>query len=715
MNQAEMNLIISRELNLKEHQVRQTVQLLDDGSTIPFIARYRKEMTGMLDENQIRSIQERVEYLRQLEERKNEVIRLIDEQGKLTDELAKQIHGALKLQEVEDLYRPYRQKRRTRATIAREKGLEPLAQFLLQGTKGTVEEEANKYVNEEKGVSTREEAIQGACDILAEDMADDAAIRDWIRRYILANGIIQSRLKDAEKDERKVYEMYYEYQEPVGKMAPHRVLAVNRGEREGILKVKIELDEQPILHHMEKKWVRPQLVAGKYIRETIQDSYRRLIFPSVEREIRNLLTEKGEEQAIHIFAENLRALLLQPPIKGKTVLGLDPGYRTGCKLAVVDETGKLLDVGVIYPTPPVNKVEEAREKVIQFIKKYGVDIVAIGNGTASRESEQFIADILKDLKEDVAYLIVSEAGASVYSASKLAGEEFPSLDVSERSAVSISRRLQDPLAELVKIDPKSIGVGQYQHDVTQSKLASSLQFVVESAVNYVGVDVNTASPSLLQYVSGISKQVAGNIIKQREKIGKFTSRQQLKGVPRLGEKTYEQCIGFLRIPDGENPLDATPIHPESYDKVAALIAKLEIDPREIHTDRAREKLKNISLEEMAETLDIGVPTLQDIVESLMRPGRDPREDLPQPILKKDVLTINDLQEGMELKGTVRNVVDFGAFVDIGLKNDALVHISQLANKFIKHPLDVVSIGDIVTVRVKEVDREKGRVGLTMRF
>lgn len=715
MNQAEMNLIISRELNLKEHQVRQTVQLLDDGSTIPFIARYRKEMTGMLDENQIRSIQERVEYLRQLEERKNEVIRLIDEQGKLTDELAKQIHGALKLQEVEDLYRPYRQKRRTRATIAREKGLEPLAQFLLQGTKGTVEEEANKYVNEEKGVSTREEAIQGACDILAEDMADDAAIRDWIRRYILANGIIQSRLKDAEKDERKVYEMYYEYQEPVGKMAPHRVLAVNRGEREGILKVKIELDEQPILHHMEKKWVRPQLVAGKYIRETIQDSYRRLIFPSVEREIRNLLTEKGEEQAIHIFAENLRALLLQPPIKGKTVLGLDPGYRTGCKLAVVDETGKLLDVGVIYPTPPVNKVEEAREKVIQFIKKYGVDIVAIGNGTASRESEQFIADILKDLKEDVAYLIVSEAGASVYSASKLAGEEFPSLDVSERSAVSISRRLQDPLAELVKIDPKSIGVGQYQHDVTQSKLASSLQFVVESAVNYVGVDVNTASPSLLQYVSGISKQVAGNIIKQREKIGKFTSRQQLKGVPRLGEKTYEQCIGFLRIPDGENPLDATPIHPESYDKVAALIAKLEIDPREIHTDRAREKLKNISLEEMAETLDIGVPTLQDIVESLMRPGRDPREDLPQPILKKDVLTINDLQEGMELKGTVRNVVDFGAFVDIGLKNDALVHISQLANKFIKHPLDVVSIGDIVTVRVKEVDRDKGRVGLTMRF
>ena len=478
MNQAEMNLIISRELHLKEHQVRQTVQLLDDGSTIPFIARYRKEMTGMLDENQIRSIQERVEYLRQLDERKNEVIRLIDEQGKLTDELAKQINGALKLQEVEDLYRPYRQKRRTRATIAREKGLEPFAQFLMQATKGNVEEKANKYLNEEKGVSTPEEAIQGACDILAEDMADDAAVRDWIRRYIHENGVIQSRLKEAEKDERKVYEMYYEYQEPVGKMAPHRVLAVNRGEREGILKVKIELDEQPILHHMERKWVRAQLIAGNQIKETIHDSYRRLIFPSVEREIRNLLTEKGEEQAIHIFAENLRALLLQPPIKGKTVLGLDPGFRTGCKLAVVDETGKLLDVGVIYPTPPVNKVEEAREKVIQFIKKYGVAIVAIGNGTASRESEQFIVDILKDLKEDVAYLMVSEAGASVYSASKLAGEEFPSLDVSERSAVSISRRLQDPLAELVKIDPKSIGVGQYQHDVTQSKLASSLQFVV---------------------------------------------------------------------------------------------------------------------------------------------------------------------------------------------------------------------------------------------
>lgn len=715
MNQAEMFLIISRELNLKESQVRQTVQLLDDGSTIPFISRYRKEMTGMLDENQIRSIQERIEYLRQLEERKNEVIRLIDEQGKLTDELTKQIHGALKLQEVEDLYRPYRQKRRTRATIAREKGLETFAQFLLQARKGNVEEEAKKYLNEEKEVSTEAEAIKGACDILAEDMADDANLRDWIRRYIHENGVIQSRVKEAEKDERKVYEMYYEYQEPVGKMAPHRVLAVNRGEREGILKVKIDLDERPVLHHMEKKWAKTELIALNWIQETIHDSYRRLIFPSVEREIRNFLTEKGEEQAIHIFAENLRALLLQPPIKGKTVLGLDPGFRTGCKLAVIDETGKLLDVGVIYPTPPVNKVVEARKMVIAFIQKYGVDIVAIGNGTASRESEQFIADILKDLKEDVAYLIVSEAGASVYSASKLAGEEFPSLDVSERSAVSISRRLQDPLAELVKIDPKSIGVGQYQHDVTQSKLASSLQFVVESAVNYVGVDVNTASPSLLQYVSGISKQVAGNIINKRDKIGKFSSRRELKDVPRLGDKTYEQCIGFLRIPDGDNPFDATPIHPESYVKVDALLRELEINPRDIHTPEAKEKLKNISLEEMAETLDVGVPTLQDIIESLIRPGRDPREDLPQPILKKDVLSIDDLQEGMELKGTIRNVVDFGAFVDIGLKNDALVHISQLANKFIKHPLDVVSIGDIVTVRVKDVDREKGRVGLTMRF
>jgi len=715
MNQAEMNGIIARELNLKEYQVRETIKLLDEGSTIPFIARYRKEMTGMLDENQIRSIQERVHYLRQLEERKAEVIRLIDEQGKLTEELAHKIHNALKLQEVEDLYRPYRQKRRTRATIAREKGLEPLAQFLLSATSGSVVDEASKYINEEKGVLSAEEAIKGACDIIAEDIADDADIRDWLRRYILKNGILQSGVKEQEKDERKVYEMYYEYQEPVGKMAPHRILAVNRGEREGVLKVKIELDEQPVFMEMEKRWANPQLIGVDWIKETIQDSYRRLIFPSVEREIRNLLTEKGEEQAIHIFAENLRALLLQPPIKGKTVLGLDPGYRTGCKLAVVDETGKLLDVGVIYPTPPENKIAEAREKVIELIQKYGVNVVAIGNGTASRESEQFIADVLKDLKEDVAYLIVSEAGASVYSASKLAGEEFPSLDVAERSAVSIARRLQDPLAELVKIDPKSIGVGQYQHDVSQSKLASSLQFVVESVVNYVGVDVNTASPSLLQYVSGISKQVAGNIIKQREKIGKFTNREQLKAVPRLGEKTYEQCIGFLRIPDGNNPLDATPIHPESYDKVDALLKELEIDPRDIYAEETKSKLKNVSVEEMAETLGMGAPTLQDIVESLIRPGRDPREDLPQPILRKDVLTIDDLQVGMELKGTVRNVVDFGAFVDIGLKNDALIHISQLADKFVKHPLDVVSIGDIVTVRVKEIDRDKGRVGLTMRF
>lgn len=715
MNQEQMVSIISGEFKLKIHQVKQTVQLLDEGCTIPFIARYRKEMTGMLDENQIRDISERVEYLRQLEERKGEVLRLIDEQGKLTEELMKQIQEAVRLQEVEDLYRPYRQKRRTRATIAREKGLEPLASFLLEVTSGQVEGEAAKYINEEKGVMTPEEAIQGACDIIAEDIADDAGIRDWVRNYMLDKGILESRVKEEEKDERKVYEMYYEYQEPVNRMAPHRVLAVNRGEREGILKVKIELAEEPVLRFIEKKYIRKNSLSKQWLEETIADSYRRLLSPSVEREIRGWLTDKGEEQAIHIFAENLRALLLQPPIKGKTVLGLDPGFRTGCKMAVVDETGKLLDVAVIYPTPPVNKVQEARELVKKCIEKYGVQIIAIGNGTASRESEQFIADLLRDTKGDAAYLIVSEAGASVYSASKLAGQEFPDLDVSERSAVSIARRLQDPLAELVKIDPKSIGVGQYQHDVTQSRLASSLQFVVESAVNYVGVDVNTASPSLLQYVSGVSKQVAGNIIKHRDKIGKFSNRKQLKDVSRLGDKTYEQCIGFLRISNGENPLDKTPIHPESYDKVASLIKAIKMDPEELHTEKAKEWLRAVNIEEMAEKIEVGVPTLQDIIESLLRPGRDPREDLPQAILKKDVLSINDLQVGMELKGTVRNVVDFGAFVDIGLKNDGLVHISQLADRFVKHPLDVVTVGDIVTVRVKEVDRDKGRVGLTMRF
>jgi protein Tex len=708
-----MIAIIADELHISPSQTKQTVQLLDDGSTVPFIARYRKEATGMLDENQIRDIQERADYLRQLEQRKEEVIRLISEQDKLTDELAQHIRAAVKLQQVEDLYRPYKQKRRTRATVAKEKGLEPLAQFILTARKGDVQSEALKYVNPDKGVADTAEAIQGAGDIVAEQAADDPQIRSWIRELTMKRGQLVTLKKEEELDGKKVYEMYYEYAEPVVRMAPHRTLAINRAEREGILRVKIEIDAQPLLQYMERKYLRREPVAAAVIKEMLEDSYKRLIAPAVEREVRNLLTEKAEEQAIHIFAENLRQLLLQSPLRGQTVLGLDPAFRTGCKLAVVDETGKLLEVRVIYPTPPQSKIEEAKAQMKRLINQYHVGIIAIGNGTASRESEQFTADLLKEVDREVSYIIVNEAGASVYSASKLAGEEFPKLDVSERSAVSIARRLQDPLAELVKIDPKSIGVGQYQHDVSQNKLSSSLQFVVESAVNYVGVDVNTASPSLLQYVSGVSKQVAKNIVSRREEIGKYSSRDQLKKVPRLGSKTYEQCIGFLRIPEGENALDRTPIHPESYDKVAELLNKLGIQAAGITSPEAKDKLSQLNIEEMAQQLNIGVPTLTDIVESLLRPGRDPREELSKPVLKKDVLHIEDLAKGMELEGTVRNVVDFGAFVDIGLKNDGLVHISQLSRSYVKHPLNVVSVGDIVKVWVKDVDIQKGRVGLTM--
>ncbi|WCK54994.1 Tex family protein [Aneurinibacillus sp. Ricciae_BoGa-3] len=708
-----MIAIIADELHISLSQAKQTVQLLDEGSTVPFIARYRKEATGMLDENQIRDIQERMDYLRQLEQRKEEVLRLIAEQDKLTDELTRQINATVKLQQVEDLYRPFKQKRRTRATVAKEKGLEPLAQFILTARKGDVQHEALKYVNPEKGVTDAVEATEGAGDIIAEQVADDPQIRSWIRELTLKRGQLVTLKKEEEPDGKKVYEMYYEYAEPVAKVAPHRTLAINRAEREGILRVKIDMDAQPILQYMERKYLRREPVASAVIKNILEDSYKRLIAPAVEREVRNVLTEKAEEQAIHIFAENLRQLLLQSPLRGQTVLGLDPAFRTGCKLAVVDETGKLLEVRVIYPTPPQNKIAEAKAEMKRLINQYRVGIIAIGNGTASRESEQFTADLLKEIDVEVSYIIVNEAGASVYSASKLAGEEFPDLDVSERSAVSIARRLQDPLAELVKIDPKSIGVGQYQHDVSQNKLSSSLQFVVESAVNYVGVDVNTASPSLLQYVSGVSKQVAKNIVLKREEIGKYTTRDQLKHVPRLGSKTYEQCIGFLRVPDGDNPLDTTPIHPESYDKVAVLLKELAIEATGITTPEAKDKLSHINIEEMAQRLDIGVPTLTDIVESLLRPGRDPREELAKPVLKKDVLHIEDLAKGMELEGTVRNVVDFGAFVDIGLKNDGLVHISQLSRSYVKHPLNVVSVGDIVTVWVKDVDIQKGRVGLTM--
>ncbi|MFA4136645.1 MULTISPECIES: Tex family protein [unclassified Brevibacillus] len=705
---------IAQDTGVKPHQVERTVALLDEGNTVPFIARYRKEMTGQLDETQIRAIEERVRYLRNLSVRKEEVVRLIDEQGKLTDELRAAIERATKLQEVEDLYRPYRQKRRTRATMAKEKGLEPLANYLMSLPKtGNPEEEAKPYINPEKGVETTEQALQGAMDIVAEILSDDPEIRQWVRQRSVQKGLLLTEQKAEEADEKNVYQMYYAYSEPLKKVVPHRVLAINRGENEGILKVSIEAPVAEILAWMQKRTIPRDTVARDLLTVTVEDAYKRLIAPSIEREVRAELTEAAEERAIHIFAENLRNLLLQPPVKGKVVLGVDPAFRTGCKLAVVDETGKLLEVAVVYPTPPANKVAEATVKVKQMIETYGVTVVAIGNGTASRETEQFIATLLKELKREVMYIIVNEAGASVYSASALAKEEFPDLDVAERSAASIARRLQDPLAELVKIDPKSVGVGQYQHDVSQSRLADSLQFVVESAVNHVGVDVNTASPSLLQYVSGISRQVAGNIVKKREEIGMFTERSQLKAVTRLGAKTYEQCIGFLRVMDGANPLDKTPIHPESYEATHQLLSMLGISAQEIGSENCKERVQSLDVKETAAKLGIGEPTLQDIVDSLLRPGRDPRDELPKPLLRSDVLQLSDLSVGMKLQGTVRNVVDFGAFVDIGLKNDGLVHISRLKKGFVKHPLEVVTVGDIVDVWVVEIDEKRQRVGMTM--
>lgn len=705
---------VARDTGVKPHQAERTIALLDEGNTVPFIARYRKEMTGQLDETQIRAIEERVRYLRNLSVRKEEVIRLIEEQGKLTDELKTAIERASKLQEVEDLYRPYRQKRRTRATMAKEKGLEPLAQYLLTLPKtGDPKQEAARFIDPEKGVASVEEALQGAMDIIAEQISDDPDIRQWVRQRTLQKGLLVTEQKAEEADEKNVYQMYYAYSEPLKKVVPHRVLAINRGESEGILKVTVEAPVDEIFAWLEKRVIRHETVVRSLLATTVKDAYKRLIAPSIEREVRAELTDVAEEQAIHIFSENLRNLLLQPPVKGKVVLGVDPAYRTGCKLAVVDDTGKLLEVAVVYPTPPVNKVAEASAKVKQLIEKYGVTLIAIGNGTASRETEQFIASVLKELKQAIHYIIVNEAGASVYSASELAKEEFPELDVAERSAVSIARRLQDPLAELVKIDPKSVGVGQYQHDVSQSRLAESLQFVVESAVNHVGVDVNTASSSLLQYVSGISRQVAGNIVKKREEIGKFTSRAQLKEVPRLGAKTFEQCVGFLRISDGSNPLDKTPIHPESYEAVHKLLDMIEVAPQEIGSETCRKRLLALDVAQVADQLGIGEPTLADIVESLLRPGRDPREELPKPLLRSDVLQLADLSPGMKLQGTVRNVVDFGAFVDIGLKNDGLVHISRLKRGFVKHPLDVVTVGDIVDVWVVEIDEKRQRVGLSM--
>ncbi len=728
---------IAAALGLKKSQVQAAIRLIEEGNTIPFIARYRKEATGELDETQLRDIASRYEAERNLYQRKCDVLRLVSEQGVLIDEAEQAkfvaaVQAAKTLTEVDDVYRPYRPKRKTRASVARERGLQPLAEWLnmperVRDSAETVLQYAAEFVAEEKGVLSAEEALHGACDILAEQISDDADTRKWLRTYTFQHGSIRSTAVDPNAE--SVYEMYYDYEEPLNKVVPHRILAMNRGEREEFLKVSIAVSIEPIVDGLLERHFpasRTQNAADTYIRslwsDTVTDAYKRMLAPAIEREIRTELTNRAEEHAIAIFGENLHHLLMQPPIRGKVVLGVDPAYRTGCKLAVVDDIGKLLATSVIYPTPPQNKVDSAREELFRLLQQYDVDVIAIGNGTASRETEAFVADSVKQYRElaqkTVPYVIVSEAGASVYSASTLARDEFPELDVSERSAISIARRLQDPLAELVKIDPKSIGVGQYQHDVSQKKLDDKLAAVVESAVNQVGVDVNTASPSLLSYVAGLTKTLAKNIVEYRHKNGRFRNRKSLTDVPRMGPKTFEQCVGFLRIPDGDEVLDQTPIHPESYGAVYRLLDRFG-GPKEFfaHPDQRREYmriLRSEPIEQLASHVGVGVPTLRDILDALERPGRDPRDDVPPPILRTDVLSLEDLEVGMVLTGTVRNVVDFGAFVDVGVKVDGLVHISQLSDRFVKHPMDVVSVGDIVQVRVIQIDRDKQRIGLSMK-
>ncbi|WMJ85790.1 Tex family protein [Anaerocolumna sp. MB42-C2] len=703
------------ELGIRLDQVEATVRLIDEGNTIPFIARYRKEVTGSLNDEVLRNLHERLLYLRNLEDKKASVLSSIEEQGKLTEELKGQILAATTLVVVEDLYRPYRPKRRTRATIAKEKGLEPLANIiLLQMTNQPIEKEAESYINAEKEVNTVEDAITGAMDIIAESISDEADYRIYIRKVTFEEGFITSTAKDDKLE--SVYEMYYNFEEKLTKLAGHRVLALNRGENEKILTVKITAPEDRILQYLQTKTItHDNPYTTDILKNVTDDSYKRLIAPAIEREIRNDLTEKAEDGAIKVFGKNLEQLLMQPPIVGQVVLGWDPAFRTGCKLAVVDGTGKVLDTVVIYPTAPQNKVEEAKKTVAGFIKKYGITLISVGNGTASRESEMIIVDMLKEIKSNVQYIIVNEAGASVYSASKLATEEFPNFDVGQRSAVSIARRLQDPLAELVKIDPKSIGVGQYQHDMNQKKLSEALTGVVEDCVNKVGVDLNTASASLLEYISGITKTIAKNIVTYREENGRFTSRSQLLKVAKLGPKAFEQCAGFMRIQDGKNPLDATSVHPESYEAAKNLLEKLSYTTNDIKAGRLSDLGKQIKDKKaMAKELGIGEITLTDMIKELEKPGRDPRDEMPKPILRTDVLEMKDLTEGMILKGTVRNVIDFGAFVDIGVHQDGLVHISQLTNKkFIKHPLEVVSVGDIVEVKVMSVDLAKKRIQLTM--
>lgn len=710
--------IIAEELNIKVQQVENTIKLIDEGNTIPFIARYRKEVTGGLSDEVLRTFGERLNYLRNLEKRKEEVTNSIEEQGKLTEEIVKDLENAITLAEVEDIYRPYKQKKKTRATVAKAKGLEPLAEIILaQEETKNLQEIAAEYISEEKEVKTVEEAIQGALDIIAEMISDNPEYRKLIKQIVYSKGIIKTTATKPE--EKSAYEMYYDYNENVNKIPSHRILAINRGEKEEFLKVKIEKEEDKILEKIEKDIIKGETQFTQYLKDTIQDSFKRLIEPSIDREIRSDLTEKAEEQAIKVFGKNAKQLLLGAPIKGITVMGFDPAYRTGCKIAIIDETGKVLDITTVYPTEPQNDVEGAEKELVRLINKDHVDMIAIGNGTASRESEIFVSEMIKKCDHEVLYTIVSEAGASVYSASKLATEEYPDINVSIRGAISIARRLQDPLAEFVKIDPKSIGVGQYQHDVNQKKLEESLAGVVEDSVNKVGVDVNTATPSLLSYVSGINKTIAKNIVKYRDENGKLKTRKELLKVPKLGKVAFEQCAGFIRIPDGTNPLENTAVHPESYDIAEELLKTLGYGTEDLKDKdklvELRKKLGSINLTETAKALNVGEMTLKDIIDELSKPGRDPREDMPKPILRQDVLKFEDLKEGMILTGTVRNVIDFGAFVDIGVKHDGLVHISEMSEKFVKNPSDIVSVGDIVKVKVIGIDNGRQKVKLSMKI
>ena len=709
--------VIAKELEVRELQVQSAIKLIDDGNTIPFIARYRKEATGGLSDEVLRTLGERLTYLRNLEKRKEEITNSIQEQGKLTEQLKAEIEKAVTLAEVEDIYRPYKQKKRTRGSIAKEKGLEPLANIIyLQTDKRSIEEIASKFINEEKEVLTAEDAINGAIDIIAENISDASEYRKRIKQMCYREGIIKS--KATNEEEKSSFEMYYDFSENINRIPSHRILAINRGEKEKFLKVKIEKPDDKIIEYISKDIIKGNTAYADILNTAIEDSYKRLIEPSIEREIRNDLTEKAEEKAIRVFGQNAKQLLLGSPIKGQTVIGFDPAYRTGCKIAVIDETGKVLDTSTIYPTAPQNDVSGSKKVLVNLINKYDVDMIAIGNGTASRESEIFVAETIKEIPKQVHYAIVSEAGASVYSASKLATEEYPDINVSLRGAISIARRLQDPLAELVKIDPKAIGVGQYQHDVNQKRLAESLEGVVEDSVNTVGVDVNTATPSLLSYVSGLNNSISKNIVKYRDENGKFKNRKELLKVAKLGKSAYEQCAGFIRIYDGDNPLEVTAVHPESYEVAERLLDNIGYTKKDLKDkeklSKIKVKLSEINLKEMTANLEVGEMTLKDIIEELSKPGRDPREEMPKQILRSDVLKFEDLKEGMTLNGTVRNVIDFGAFVDIGVKHDGLVHISELSNSYVKNPADIVSVGDIVKVKVIGIDKDKQKISLSMK-